>query len=200
MKEVIKSKQFIVFLSIVLISIIVFLAYVNNNGKMEEREQGKSRIYESSYEENSQFMVNNDIQNFAREGKEKAETTEFSSKVSPASYMVQARLNREQMHAKKKETLLEIINNESASESEKKDATKSMTKLQEACNTENTIEVLLKEKGLANVLVIIDEKQIEVIIDDEKINDTIKEQIKSIIKNQMGTEIDKIVITPIGGE
>ena len=113
-----------------------------------------------------------------------------------SSYMVQARLNREQTRSKNKETLLNVINNEAVSKSEKKKAVKSMVKITETNEMENTIESLLKAKGFNDVIVTVSDKQVDVVVSDKEIADNKRAQIEDVIKRKTGLEASAITITP----
>ena len=112
--------------------------------------------------------------------------------------MEKARLNREQIRSNTKETLLEVINNNAISEGEKKKAVKSMVKLTELNEKENTIETLLKAKGFDDIVVTISDKQADVIISEKEVDDAKRAQIEDVIKRKAGVSVDNITITPTG--
>ena len=119
---------------------------------------------------------------------------------SVSSYMVQARLDREQTRSKNKETLLGVINNDTVTEAEKKKAVKSMVKITETSEMENTVETLLKAKGFNDVIITIHDKQADVIVSSSELDDSKRAQIEDVVKRKTGFEIDNITITPTKGE
>ena len=137
--------------------------------------------------------------------KKKEETKEpgaaiLTNGTSVSSYMVQARLNREQTRSKNKETLLEVINNKDLDENQKKKAVTSMTDLTKTTDMENTVETLLKAKGFEDVLVTITDKQVDVIVNDAEMDETKKAQIENVVKRKTGIAAKNITITPTNNQ
>ena len=208
MKKIFKKNQFIVTFLAVLIAVAGYLNYADNNDKKKEAAQANNNTYESIYAEDSQLTGENDIQSLdgenetdSEDGKNEETTQEpgaavLTNGISLTSYMAQARLSREQIRSKNKETLLEVINNNEVSESEKKKAVKSMVKLTETNEKENTIETLLKAKGFTDVIVTINGKQADVIISDAEVDDAKRAQVEDVIKRKAGVTVDNITITP----
>lgn len=209
MKKIFKKNQFIVTFLAVLIAVAGYLNYADNNDKKKEAAQANGDTYESIYSEDSLLTGKGDIDSLdgesetvAEEKKNEEDTTQepgaavLTNGMSMNSYMAQARLDREQIRSKNKETLLEVINNNDVSESEKKKAVKSMVKLTEVNEKENTIESLLKAKGFSDVVVTISDKQADVIISDAEVDDTKRAQIEDVIKRKAGVTVDNITITP----
>lgn len=69
-----------------------------------------------------------------------------SSKLT--DFIIQARIDREQIRSKNKETLLKVINDETVSEKEKTSAVEAMVEITKSSELENTIETLLEAKRL----------------------------------------------------
>lgn len=212
MKKIFKKNQFIVTFLAVLIAVAGYLNYADNADKKKEAAKVNGTTYESVYDGDNLLTGDNDIESLDgedsnnRETKESAgeETTKepgaavLTNGTNLASYMAQARLNREQIRSKNKETLLEVINNNDISEGEKKKAVKSMVKLTELNEKENTIETLLKAKGFDDIVVTISDKQADVIISEKEVDDAKRAQIEDVIKRKAGVSVDNITITPTG--
>ena len=82
-----------------------------------------------------------------------------SSKLT--DFIIQARIDREQIRSKNKETLLKVINDETVSEKEKTSAVEAMVEITKSSELENTIETLLEAKGFSNVIVTVSDNQVE---------------------------------------
>lgn len=212
MKKIFKKNQFIVTFLAVLIAVAGYLNYADNADKKKEAAKVNGTTYESVYDGDNLLTVDNDIESLDGEDANNKETKESAGEETTkepgaavltngtnlASYMAQARLNREQIRSKNKETLLEVINNNDISEGEKKKAVKSMVKLTELNEKENTIETLLKAKGFDDIVVTISDKQADVIISENEVDDAKRAQIEDVIKRKAGVSVDNITITPTG--
>ena len=212
MKKIFKKNQFIVTFLAVLIAVAGYLNYADNADKKKEAAKVNGTTYESVYDGDNLLTGDNDIESLDGEDANNKETKESAGEETTkepgaavltngtnfASYMAQARLNREQIRSKNKETLLEVINNNDISEGEKKKAVKSMVKLTELNEKENTIETLLKAKGFDDIVVTISDKQADVIISEKEVDDAKRAQIEDVIKRKAGVSVDNITITPTG--
>lgn len=116
---------------------------------------------------------------------------------SNSSFAAEAKLTREQIRAKNKETLLEIINNENISDTEKEQAVNSMNVLTDIAEREAAAELLLEAKGFANAVVSITEGTADVVINMTEISDAQRAQIEDIVKRKTEIAGENIVITPI---
>lgn len=212
MKKIFKKNQFIVTFLAVLIAVAGYLNYADNADKKKEAAKVNGTTYESVYDGDNLLTGDNDIESLDGEDANNKETKESAGEETTkepgaavltngtnlASYMAQARLNREQIRSKNKETLLQVINNNDISEGEKKKAIKSMVKLTELNEKENTIETLLKAKGFDDIVVTISDKQADVIISENEVDDAKRAQIEDVIKRKAGVSVDNITITPTG--
>lgn len=221
MKKILKKNQIIVTALAVLIAVAGYLNYTDNLSKKEKANEANGNTYDSIYSDDNLADENGEIKSQDEdhsdnvsadngknnsvgenaEGESQEETKEPGAAVltngtSVSSYMVQARLNREQTRSKNKETLLEVINNKELGESQKKKAVKSMTELTKTTELENTVETLLKAKGFEDVLVTITDKQADVIVNDAEMNETKQAQIENVVKRKTGIEAKNITITP----
>lgn len=200
MKRIFKKNQIIVTMLAVLIAVAGYLNYADKNEKVKE---ANNDTYDSVYSDDDLLSGDEDIESLDGEGGENGQdpTEEPGAAVltngtSLSSFMVQARLDREQTRSKNQETLLSVINNEAVKESEKEQAVKSMTKITETCEMENNIETLLKAKGFSDVVVTLSDNQADVIISDKEVDDDKRAQIEDVIKRKTGLTAENIVITP----
>ena len=114
-----------------------------------------------------------------------------------ANYVAQAKLTREQTHEKAKETLEEMISNNSLSEAQRQEATTKLTQLSENLEKEVAAEELLGSKGFLNSIVSISDASTDVMIQKQEISKVEKAQIEDIIMRKTGCAVDDIVITTI---
>lgn len=198
MKKIFKKNQFIVTFLAVLIAVAGYLNYANNFDKKNAAKKVSNSTYDSVYEKDKLINGKDDIESLDGEESETAEpgSAVLANGSTFSSYMAQAKLNKEQTRSKNKETLLEVINNDVATEKEKKKAVKSMVKLTENNEIENTIETLLKAKGFSDVVVTINDNQADVVINQAEIGDDKRAQIEDVIKRKTDIEVKNITITP----
>ena len=104
-------------------------------------------------------------------------------------------LSREQIRAKSKETLNEIINNESVDAASREAAVQSMMNLTAIAEKENAAETLLMAKGFADPVVSITDGKVDVVINAASITDPQRAQIEDIVKRKTETGAENIVIT-----
>ena len=198
MKKIFKKNQFIVTFLAVLISVAGYLNYANNFDKKSAAKKVSNSTYDSVYEKDKLINGKDDIESLDTEEDETVEpgSAVLANGSTFSSYMAQAKLNKEQTRSKNKETLLEVINNDVATEKEKKKAVKSMVKLTENNEIENTLETLLKAKGFSDVVVTINDNQADVVISQAEIGDDKRAQIEDVIKRKTDIEVKNITITP----
>ena len=201
MKKIFKKNQIIVTVLAILIVIEGYLKYTDANFNDKNKEV-TNEIYESTYGTDD-ILSNGEIasldENETGEAVEETtlqpgEAVMTSSKLT--DFIIQARIDREQIRSKNKETLLKVINDETVSEKEKTSAVEAMVEITKSSELENTIETLLEAKGFSNVIVTLSDNQVDVIIDEQEITDQKRAQIEETIKRKTDISADKIVITP----
>lgn len=111
------------------------------------------------------------------------------------SSMAGVKLIKEQTRAKNKETLLEIINSTSLSESQKQDAVTGMMELTEIAEMEMAAEILLESKGFDGAVVSINEGMADVVVCAESLDDAKLAQIEDIVVRKTGIEPANIIIS-----
>lgn len=114
---------------------------------------------------------------------------------SVTEYIANVQLSREQVRARSKETLNEIINNESVDAASREAAVKSMMELTAIAEKENAAETLLMAKGFADPVVSITDGKVDVVINAASITDPERAQIEDIVKRKTETAAENIVIT-----
>ena len=120
-----------------------------------------------------------------------------SSEMSAYSFASEAKLSRDQTRAKNTESLLEIINSEVVSESQKQAAIDQMLELTDISERETGAETLLAAKGFEDVVVSISESKVDVVVNQSEISDAGRAQIEDVVTRKTGVPPENIVITPV---
>lgn len=141
------------------------------------------------------YTVNDDGEVVASE-ENPGEAVMVSNSLS-SDYFSSAKLSREQSRAKNKETLMEIINNESVASADKKAAVKEVAQITEAAEKENAAELMLEAKGFSDAVVSISEGNADVVVNAEELSNQQIAQIEDIVKRKTGIAAQNIVITPV---
>lgn len=180
MKKIFKKNQIIVTLLAVLIAVAGYLNYT----------------YNGETEDDTIASANADV---SQQETEIGEAV-LTNGTTVESYIAQAKLSKEQTRSKNEETLLGVINNESVSEDEKEKAINTMVEITENAELETAVENLLLAKGLTQVVVTISNGQVEVVVNENELSDTIRVQIEDIVKRKTNVDIENIIITPTNNQ
>lgn len=116
---------------------------------------------------------------------------------SVSEVIISAKLEREQIRATSKETLLEIINNENLLDESKTDAIAQMVEITESAEKEIAAELLLEAKGFSNVIVSITGNQVDVVVEISELLDGDLAQIEDVVTRKTGCTVDNLTITSI---
>lgn len=144
---------------------------------------------------NSEDVNSEDVQDVSNEPAGNPGEAVLTNGQSVTEYIADVQLSREQIRAKNKDTLLELINNEGITEDQKQDAVNRMVALTEIAEKENAAETLLKAKGFVNPVVSITDGQVDVVISASAIDDAQRAQVEDIVKRKTEVSADNIIIT-----
>lgn len=111
-----------------------------------------------------------------------------------------AKLNREQVRAKSKETLMELINNTNIAEEQKQNAVASMNDMALIAEKEAAAELLLEAKGFQGSIVSVTDGSVDVVVNEAELSDAQRAQIEDIVKRKTEISGEHIVITPKSAE
>lgn len=111
------------------------------------------------------------------------------------SSLAGVKLIKEQTRAKNKETLLEIINSTSLSESQKQDAVNGMMELTEIAEKEMAAEILLEAKGFEGAVVSVNGDMADVVVSVAELDDAKLAQIEDIVVRKTGITPENIIIS-----
>lgn len=119
----------------------------------------------------------------------------LTSGMNVSEYISSVQLNREQVRAKNKETLMNLINNPNIEEAAKQQAIQEMIDMTAVAEKENAAETLLLAKGFADPVVSISSGKVDVVINAPSITDPQRAQIEDIVKRKTEVGAESIVIT-----
>lgn len=221
MKKIFKKNQIIITALALMIAVAGYLSFTNEN--MEDTKVAKeanadvSDTYDYDISEEDTLLegdifTDNEDNSAIETGLEVAENVETGTEVSVENpgeavltsaalegvdFAAEMKLNREQVRAKNKESLLEIVNNTAIEEAAKQEAVNQMIAMTNIAERETAAEMLLEAKGFSDVVVSITDDSVDVVLDMGEVTDAKRAQIEDIVKRKTNISADKIVITPI---
>ena len=117
-----------------------------------------------------------------------------------SAVVAEAKVTREQVRAKNKESLMEIIDNENLSDEQKQDAVNQMVAMTDIAEKEAAAETLLASKGFSEAVVSLTQDAADVVVNAADLSDANRAQIEDIITRKTGVAAQNIVITPVYSE
>ncbi len=112
----------------------------------------------------------------------------------------EAKLLKEQVRAKNKETLMEIINSEGLTDTQKQDAVNTMVEMTDVAEKETAAEILLQAKGFEDVVVSINEDAVDVVVNMAELSDAQRAQIEDIVKRKTAIGAENIIISTVSNQ
>ncbi len=210
MKRIFKKNQIIITALAIMIAVAGYLNY--SGTLLQEKADTVSsadntvlvtdeEIYEDTYTDDYSDIVSMDADitdgtDFAgadAPGTDVGEAVLASSTVSD-NVLAEAKLNREQVRAKSKETLLEVINNAEIADDQKQNAIAAMTNMAQNAEMEAAAELLLEAKGFAGCVVSITDGSADVVVNKTDLGDAQRAQIEDIVKRKTEIPGENIVI------
>ncbi len=116
---------------------------------------------------------------------------------SQQTFAASARLSREQLHSKNKESLLAIVDNQNVDEAMRQEAVNDLMTLTKRAEKETTTESLLAAKGFENAVVTLNDHGADVVICANEITDRQRAQIEDIVTRNAEVDITNVVITTL---
>lgn len=117
-----------------------------------------------------------------------------------SAVVAEAKVTREQVRAKNKESLLEIIDNESLSDEQKQNAVNQMVAMTDLAEKEAAAETLLASKGFNEVVISLTADTADIVVNAADLSDANRAQIEDIVARKTGVAAQNIVITPVNSE
>ena len=111
--------------------------------------------------------------------------------------VAEAKVSREQVRAKNKETLQAIIDDTNVSDEQKSAAVNQMVAMTALAEKEVAIETLLASKGFTEAGVSLTEEGADIVVNSSELSDAKRAQIEDIVTRKAGVAPANIVITPI---
>ena len=189
MKKVFQKNQMII---MTLAVVIAVAGYVNYSQKYESAgtKNGKTKTVSKNVAKESAAAVTDDVTDVG-------EAVLTNAQVS--NYVAKAKLEREQVHSKAKDTL-EIIKDQTVKDSVKQDAVDKLAMLSEQMEMETAAENLLGAKGFLNSIVTITNGKVDVLVNKKDLSKVERSQIEDIVVRKVGCQLGDVVISSIKTE
>ena len=206
MKKIFKKNQVIITSLAILIAVAGYLNFADVDlgiGDKEASTDNSSILDQVEYDLSDETAVADEN---AETAAETAEVPDGSSTPGEAvltgasDFAAQAKVSREQVRSKNKETLQSIIDNKNLSDAEKENAVNQMVQMTEIAEKEAAAESLLAAKGFNDSVVSITDDQADVIVGASELSDANRAQIEDIVTRKTGVAAQNIVINPVNAD
>lgn len=223
MKKIFKKNQLIITGLALMIAAAGYLSYSNTGLKNDTKETASKKEVKEEYEISDEDSKSEEIFTDTEASEEVADASQATSETSTegmseeeaesanpgeavltstgaetVNFAAEAKLSREQVRSKNKESLLEIINNKELEEASRQSAIEQMVKMTDTAEKEEAAEMLLEAKGFSNVVVSITDDSADVVLDMGKdATDAKRAQVEDIVKRKTGVSAQNIIITPV---
>ncbi len=202
MKRILKKNQIII---AALAVMVAAAGYLNYSGRLfndkEDAAEANSEVASQELLDISDEDIESsseDIESQDGEGDVEGTPGEAVLTSGEANAVVaEAKVTREQVRAKNKETLLEIIDNENLSDEQKQDAVNQMVAMTDLAEKEAAAETLLASKGFSEAVVSLTAESADVVVNANELDDASLAQIEDIVTRKTGVAPENVVITPV---
>lgn len=205
MKKILKKNQLII---AALAVMIAAAGYLNYSGRLLPGQ--KSTKEASSDLANQELLDISDEDVASASGDIKSQDSDGEVDGNPGeavltsgeaqAVVAQAKVTREQVRAKNKETLQSIIDSDSLSDAQKQDAVAQMVAMTEIAEKEAAAETMLASKGFSDSVVSISDDSADVVVNASELTEANRAQIEDIVTRKTGVSAQNIVITPVYAE
>ena len=159
-----------------------------NNISTEENSNHK--------EENKEEMGEITVSNNENETDEDIGNAKLVSSESVTDYFASTKLERDTNYADMISTYTKILEDNSVSETQKSNAMKEITKINNIKNAISVCENILSTKGFINFVVLVNNNSVNVVIDSkDKLTKEKVAQIQNIVSRELNSKIEDIHIT-----
>lgn len=209
MKNIFKKNQMIIAALAVMIAAAGYLNYSGrlfgdkDDAQKMSAELANQELLDISEEDLASADGEIKSQDSETEGEEGQEGTPGEAVLTSGeanAVVAQAKMTREQVRAKNKETLQQIIDNKDLSNEQKKDAVSQMVKVTEMSEKEAAAETLLASKGFTDAVVSISDESTDVVVNAKDLNEASRAQITDIVTRKTGVSAESVVINPINDQ
>ena len=199
--KILKRNQFIV---VVLALMLITAGYLNFISRNEANTQTAGIIEETALAEigDATLVSSNAVQseNINEEMVENTIETQENTSIETTQntiendYFASSRLEREKMYSQMLDSYQTILESSEISDAQKE---VSQTEINKINNTKNAImiaENLLKTKDIEDIILLVNDKSINVVVKTDKLSQDKVAQIQNIVSREMNAEIDNIHI------
>lgn len=185
-----------------------------NDKKEDEEDIGDAKlvnsdVQEENKEESKKTDVSKSEENLNTQDGESKSTEPQDSETKPANaesqdseqksddndYFASTKLERETNYATSISNYTKILEDNSVSNTEKAIAMKEITKINNTKNAISVCENILLTKGFEKVIVLVNDKSVNVVVKSQGLNAKSVAQIQNIVSRELGTDIANIHIT-----
>ncbi len=208
MKNLIKKNQLMITALAIMLAIAGYLQFAGNNLEEKDYLAVDSSVNQISYEELESLDSEVDIvlEDYLDEDMTVAEAQPEDGEIpgeavftatGNVAVLSEAKLLKEQVRAKNKETLMEIINSTGLTDMQKQDAVNTMVEMTAIAEKETAAEILLQAKGFTDVVVSINEDAVDVVVNATELSDIQRAQIEDIVKRKTEIGAENIIISTV---
>ena len=191
----IKKNQVIITALAIMIAVAGYINYTGNlSDIMSVNNSGNTDPTSNPVDEVSGDILSNDAEPDEQSLTEPGTVVLTSGNNVASGLVSEAKLNREQIRAKNKEALLEIINNTALTDASKQEAVAKLSAITDNSEKEIAAELLLEAKGFNGVVVSMLDGSVDVVVNAASLTDTQRAQVEDIVKRKTGVTADKITI------
>jgi len=190
MMLVIKKKNVVVGILIVLLIITGYLNFAYNQNALNEVYENEP--LQDELEDNGNGIKVSDVET----GRDSDASTDDEVQAVSSTFFIDFRFEREQTRKKEIEYINAIVENPKSDAEMKKEAQAQLLEITQNMEKELTLENLIKAKGFKDVVVIVHPRSVNVIVDKAELNPEEVAQILSTVKRETGEEAENITIIP----
>lgn len=212
MKNLIKKNQLMITALAIMLAIAGYLQFAGNNLEDEEYLAVDNSVNEISYEELESLDSEVDIvmedyldEDMTMVAEVQPQAGEIPGEAvftstNGVAVLSEAKMLKEQVRAKNKETLMEIINSAGLTDMQKQDAVNTMVEMTAIAERETAAEILLQAKGFQDVVVSINEDAVDVVVNMAELTDIQRAQIEDIVKRKTEIGAENIIISTVSDQ
>ena len=114
-----------------------------------------------------------------------------------SAVVAEAKVTREQVRAKNKESLMEIIDNKNLIDAQKQEAVDQLLLMTDLAEKEAAAETMLASKGFKEAVVSLTSDGADVVVSAAELSEANRAQIEDIVTRKTGVAAENIVINPV---
>lgn len=207
MKRILKKNQIIIAALAVMIAVAGYLNYSGKIfGEKNDAEQTNAELANQELLDISEEDLESSAGDIESQDSDAGDSVDGTlgeavlTSGEASGVVAEAKVTREQVRAKNKESLMEIIDNENLSDEQKQEAVNQMVAMTELAEKEAAAETLLASKGFDEVVVSLTADTADVVVNAAELSDANRAQIEDIVTRKTGVAAQNIVITPVYNE